>query len=55
MRLSIGTAAPDFAARPTHGGAIILPAQSDRDAPTPFAGGWSSITPYLRVAPMPQD
>ncbi|MEO6092390.1 MAG: hypothetical protein ABIT04_04540 [Novosphingobium sp.] len=55
MTLSIGTMTPGFAARPTHGGAIILPALSDYEAHTPIPSGWTLATPYLRVVPTPRD
>jgi alkyl hydroperoxide reductase subunit AhpC len=34
---------------------IIVPAVSDDEAKTRFPGGWTTVTPYLRVVPQPQD
>ena len=34
---------------------IIVPAVSDEEAKERFPEGWTSVTPYMRVVPQPQD
>ncbi|WP_327753652.1 peroxiredoxin [Sphingobium sp. SJ10-10] len=34
---------------------IIVPAVSDEEAKQRFPEGWTSVTPYMRVVPQPQD
>jgi alkyl hydroperoxide reductase subunit AhpC len=34
---------------------IIVPSVSDEEAKTRFPNGWTTVKPYLRVVPQPQD